>query len=92
MLLIVLFAQKYNAIHNMAFAELHFREGCNAKAFFKCAPEWIRRKGNIIMGTANQIEQELMSYMSDHKIRNMHSHHLPDNLQDYVEWVRKINV
>ena len=44
------------------------------------------------MGTANQIEQELMSYMSDHKIRNMHSHHLPDNLQDYVEWGRKIYV
>ena len=44
------------------------------------------------MGTANQIEQELMNYISDHKIRNMHSHHLPDNLQDYVEWVRKIYV
>lgn len=41
--------------------------------------EWIRgRKGNIIMGTANQIEQELMSYISDHKIRNTHSHHLPE--------------
>ena len=41
--------------------------------------EWIRgRKGNIIMGTANQIEQELMNYISDHKIRNTHSHHLPE--------------
>ena len=30
------------------------------------------------MGTANQIEQELMSYISDHKIRNTHSHHLPE--------------
>ena len=25
------------------------------------------------MGTANQIEQELMNYISDHKIRNTHS-------------------
>ena len=30
------------------------------------------------MGTANQIEQELMNYISDHKIRNTHSHHLPE--------------
>ena len=61
------------------FQNCIFREGCNAKAFFKHVPEWIRgRKGNIIMGTANQIEQELMSYISDHKIRNTHSHHLPE--------------
>ena len=30
------------------------------------------------MGTANQTEQELMGYISDHKIRNTHSHHLPE--------------
>ena len=30
------------------------------------------------MGTANQIEQELMCYISEHQIRNTHSHHLPE--------------
>ena len=36
------------------------------------------------MGTANQIEQELMNYISDHKIRNTHSHHLPEQaMVDY---------
>ena len=38
-----------------------------------------RKKGALsIMGTANQTEQELMGYISDHKIRNTHSHHLPE--------------
>ena len=37
------------------------------------------KKGALsIMGTANQTEQELMGYISDHKIRNTHSHHLPE--------------
>lgn len=30
------------------------------------------------MGTGNQIEQELMNYISEHKIINTHSHHLPE--------------
>ncbi len=30
------------------------------------------------MGTANQIEQELICYISEHQIRNTHSHHLPE--------------
>lgn len=32
------------------------------------------------MGTANQVEQELMNYISDHKIINTHSHHLPEQM------------
>lgn len=30
------------------------------------------------MSPANQTEQALMDYISDHKIRNTHSHHLPE--------------
>ena len=34
--------------------------------------------------TVNQVEQELMSYISDHKIWNTHSHHLPEQaMQDF---------
>lgn len=40
----------------------------------------IQRRENIIMGTANQVEQELMNYISDHKIINTHSHHLPEQM------------
>lgn len=30
------------------------------------------------MSPANQTEQALMDYIPDHKIRNTHSHHLPE--------------
>lgn len=32
------------------------------------------------MGTGNRIEQELMNYISDHKIINTHPHHLPEQV------------
>ena len=35
-------------------------------------------KGDTIMNTTNQTEQELMNYISAHKILNTHSHHLPE--------------
>ena len=40
----------------------------------------VQRRENIIMETANQVEQELMNYISDHKIINTHSHHLPEQM------------
>ena len=43
------------------------------------------------MGTANQIEQELMNYISDHKIRNTHSHHLPEQAMVDFERDKLIN-
>lgn len=44
------------------------------------------------MGTANQIEQELMNYISDHKIRNTHSHHLPEQAMVDFDLDKLINI
>lgn len=49
--------------------------------FQKPFPDRIDNEGrNIIMGTGNRIEQELMNYISDHKIINTHPHHLPEQV------------
>ncbi len=40
----------------------------------------IQQRENIIMGIVNQVEQELMDYISGHKIINTHSHHLPEQM------------
>ncbi len=40
-------------------------------------PETILKVSHI-MNTTNQAEQALMDYISDHKILNTHSHHLPE--------------